>query len=179
MDAAKSLAAKIDISTQRLVLITASHKFVYLPVTLRTLTTAEGTLEDHAFLPYGNVLQGRGDIVYGKAEAIEPSKEGKHGIVKLEGGESVYYDVLVLATGNKWPGAIDFPKEEGELKEHLGKWRAKIEKARSIVFVGGGLVGVEWAAEVLDFHQVSLVVVWEARKTVLTRYFAIRTLERQ
>ena len=144
MDAAKEIASKIDLNRQRLILITASQKFVYLPATLRTLTTAEGALENQAFLSYGDVLKGRGEIKYAKVEAIEPSRDRvmRGGRVRLEGGERVRYDVLILATGSRWAGAINFPREEVALKEHLKTWRTKIEKAKSIVFVGGGIVAV-------------------------------------
>mgnify|MGYP002481765162 FL=1 len=65
--------------------------------------------------------------------------------------------MLVLATGNTWSGPIEIPTEETALKEHLATWRARIEKAKSVLFVGGGIVSAEWAAEILDFHKVSVI----------------------
>ncbi|CAN1247602.1 Apoptosis-inducing factor homolog A [Linum perenne] len=64
--------------------------------------------------------------------------------VLIEGGESVAYDYLVVATGHKDP----LPKTR---KERLSQYHAeneKIKSAKSILIVGGGPTGVELAGEI-------------------------------
>ncbi|RXW20583.1 hypothetical protein EST38_g5269 [Candolleomyces aberdarensis] len=149
---AKDLASKIDASKNRIILITSSHRFVHLPSTLRAVTTSEGQLENESFMEYGtNFLRGKGEV---KHATVTSFTAGTPGQVKLSTGETVDYEVLVLATGNKWTGPIAIPAtSQEEVKKHLDSWRAKIEKAKSIVLVGGGIVGVELSGEIAHFHK--------------------------
>ena len=60
------------------------------------------------------------------------------GYVVLEDGEEVPYDALVLATGSRHSGPIDFPDDSAQCLAHLERWRAAFKKATSIILVGGG-----------------------------------------
>lgn len=139
---AKSLSTQLDPATHRLIQITASPKFVDLPATIRTVVTSEGKLEERVFMPYGDYLGGKGEVKVGEVVSFTETKGDKKGEVKLAGGEVVEYDVLVLTPGNKWPGPLDFPTDQTELQRHIDSWRAKIEKAKSIVLIGAGAVGI-------------------------------------
>lgn len=61
---------------------------------------------------------------------------------------------LVLATGSKWPGPIDFPEDETDLHQFVAQWREKFRAASDIVIVGGGAVGVELSGEIRDEYPV-------------------------
>ena len=137
---AKDLAPKIDSSKHRIILITSSHRFVHLPSTLRAATTSEGHLENESFMEYGtNFLKGKGEV---KHATVTSFTAGTPGQVKLSTGETVDYEVLLLATGNIWTGPVAIPAtSQEEVKKHLDLWRGRIEKAKSIVLVGGGIVG--------------------------------------
>jgi NADH dehydrogenase FAD-containing subunit len=139
---AKGLSSQIDPSKHRVIQITASPKFVHFPSTIRAVVTPEGKLEDRAFMPYGDYLAGKGEVKVGEVVSFTAVQGEKKGEVILAGGEVVEYDVLVLTPGNKWNGPFNFPTEQSALQSHIESWRAKIEKARSIVLVGGGAVGV-------------------------------------
>ncbi|KAF5318334.1 hypothetical protein D9611_014247 [Ephemerocybe angulata] len=149
---AKSLSAQLDPSKHQLVMVTASEKYVHLPGTIRTVTTAEGELEKRVFIPYGDFLKGKGEIKHGEVASFTARSGGK-GTVDLASGESLEYDVLVLATGSKWPGPFELPTGGEKLQSHIDSWRAKIEKAQSIVLVGAGAVGIEFAGEISDFYK--------------------------
>jgi NADH dehydrogenase FAD-containing subunit len=137
---AKDLATKIDASKNRIILITSSHRYVHLPSTLRAATTSEGQLENESFMEYGtNFLKGKGEV---KHATVTSFTAGTPGQVKLSTGETVEYEVLLLATGNIWTGPTAIPAtSQEEVKKHLDLWRGRIEKAKSIVLVGGGIVG--------------------------------------
>jgi len=70
----------------------------------------------------------------------------------LEDGEKLHWDYLVVASGSKWEGAIDFPSSKEEASTHIKSWRDKFEKAKHIALVGGGAVGVELAGEIKDVY---------------------------
>lgn len=86
-----------------------------------------------------------GEIKIGTVTSIEENKDplvSRGGFVVLEGGQTVTYDALVIATGSTWVGHLAFPNEETALKEHVSSWREKIRDAQHIVIAGGGAVGI-------------------------------------
>ncbi|XAR60182.1 NADH:ubiquinone reductase (non-electrogenic) [Bertholletia excelsa] len=71
-------------------------------------------------------------------------------------GRSVVYDYLVIATGHADP----VPKSRGERLQQYRADNKKIEKARSILIVGGGPTGVELAAEIaVDYPDKKVTLV--------------------
>lgn len=91
--------------------------------------------------------ENRLELVKGRVESIDPDA----GSLKLQSGQSIHYDYLVLATGSVpnrfgWPGQ-DLDGVQGLYSmqdlESLERWtREGIENA---VIVGGGLIGIELA----------------------------------
>ena len=57
-------------------------------------------------------------------------------------GETLPYDILVLAPGNAWAGPINFPDSQEETLAHIESWRKKFQDAKSVVMAGGGPVGI-------------------------------------
>lgn len=124
----------------------------------RATVTAEGKLEETAFVPLNKLfINGNGSIKIGSVVAIEEAKGGKGGVLTLKDGETLAYEILVLAPGSRWNGAVAFPDSEQEVTEHLKEWRDKYARAKSILLVGGGAVGVETAGEIKDRWPVSFV----------------------
>ncbi|KAJ6480571.1 FAD/NAD(P)-binding domain-containing protein [Mycena vitilis] len=62
------------------------------------------------------------------------------GVVVLEDGTQMPYDVLVLAPGSIWEGPLNLPWTHDALTEF----------AQKIVLAGGGAVGIEYAGEIKD-----------------------------
>ena len=50
--------------------------------------------------------------------------------------------VLVLATGSRWPGPLDFPDDTKERDHFVDQWRDKFREAKDVTLVGGGAVGI-------------------------------------
>ena len=61
---------------------------------------------------------------------------------------------LVLATGSKWSGPMDFPDSGADLRQFVAQWREKFRAAPDIVIVGGGAVGIELSGEIRDEYPV-------------------------
>jgi len=86
---------------------------------------------------------GEGDTSDAPVEAEKPTEEDDHsGYVVLEGGEKVLYDALVLATGSKYSGPVDFPDDPAQCLAHIERWRTAFREAKDIVLVGGGGVAI-------------------------------------
>jgi hypothetical protein len=86
---------------------------------------------------------GEGGASAAPAESKERTDEGDHsGYVVLEDGEKVPYDVLILATGSRHSGPVDFPDDHVQCVAHLDRWRTAFKDAKDIVLVGGGGVAI-------------------------------------
>ncbi|CAK9011650.1 Apoptosis-inducing factor homolog B [Durusdinium trenchii] len=76
--------------------------------------------------------------------------------VTLDNGESLSFDFLVLATGAQnnspaEPGTTALSKDA--MVQHFAASREAIKKAKNIVIIGGGVVGVELAGEIKSVHR--------------------------
>lgn len=154
LHALKSLASKLDLLKYNLILITARPYFTHLAGTIRAIVTAEGSLADRIRIPYDELENANSNayrIVIGKVASLELEPEdepkevrgrGRGGSVVLEGsGERISYSVLVLATGRRLSGPLEFPDTFEESDQWVAGWRDKIEKAHHVVLVGGGAAG--------------------------------------
>ena len=77
-----------------------------------------------------------------KREGTALSTRGKGGIITLDSGEIVPYDVVILATGAVWEGIVAFPNKPEDYLTHVESWRKRFKDANEIVIAGGGPVGV-------------------------------------
>jgi NADH dehydrogenase FAD-containing subunit len=173
---ARILSQKLDSNVHTLTLVTARPFFTHLPALVRMTTTSQGKLEEKAFIPYDKIFaNNNGTLKIGRVAAIE-AKEGKGGVVVLESGERVAYDVLVLAPGSQWSGPLNVPDDRQAALVHVKEWRRKFETASSIVLAGGGAVGLgatsyilysafeaytslEYAGEIKDFFPNTKVTI--------------------
>ena len=123
------------------ILVTSRPHYTYLPAAMRTLVSTEMPL-DSLFMPYDRLFQNTtGVLKIGSVTSIE-EKAGNGGNIILSDGETISYDVLVLATGSTWDGLVAFPEEEKDYFEHVHLWRNKFKIAQDIVIMGGGAVGI-------------------------------------
>ncbi|KIP01404.1 hypothetical protein PHLGIDRAFT_80620 [Phlebiopsis gigantea 11061_1 CR5-6] len=151
------LEKTLDRARFNLVLVNPRPYYVHLIASLRVAVTAEGHLEDEALIPYDKLPAVT--LVQGKVTAIEEAAPGKGGVLVLEGGERVEYVALVLGTGSTWTGTTDFPDTDADIREHLRSWRAAFSKAKNVVIVGGGAVGIELSGEILDAYPRTKVTI--------------------
>ncbi|KAG6844175.1 hypothetical protein H0H87_009145 [Tephrocybe sp. NHM501043] len=166
VNAAKALSKTLDASKYQLILINPLPYRIWLIATLRLAVTQDEALKSDIFLPYDKVfVNGNGKFVQGKVASFEASKEG--GSVTLESGEKIDYHILVLSQGATWNGPPAFPSTESGVNEHLTSIHSKLVKAKDIVLVGGGAVGIELAGEIKDQWPEKKVTIVHGDKLLL------------
>ena len=140
--AARGLAQKLDPKSHTLTLVTARPFYSHLPAFIRMVTSSQDKVEEQALISYDKAFPaGLTTVRIGRVTSIE-AKEGKGGVVVLESGDSIPYDVLVLAPGSHWPGPVEIPDDRTAALAHVKDWRRKFENAKGVVIVGGGSVGI-------------------------------------
>jgi apoptosis-inducing factor 2 len=159
MEVARGLSAKLDASKYNLILVNPRPYAIHMLAGARLTTSDVGHLEDTAFIPYDKLfVNGNGSLKVGKVTAIEVNKGGKGGVLTLQDGEKLPYEILVLTPGSVWNGAVAFPDDQDEVTQWVKQWRDKFKRANHIVFAGGGAVGIESAGEVKDQFPVGFKV---------------------
>ncbi|EIN04058.1 FAD/NAD(P)-binding domain-containing protein [Punctularia strigosozonata HHB-11173 SS5] len=180
---ARSLSSKIDITKQSLTLVTARPFNVYLPGQCRTTVSDQGSLEKKTLFPYDRLFHnGKGTIRIATAKAIERNASTVGGAVVLEGGESIGYDVLVLAPGSVWEGPLAYPNDPEGVESHLSIWRTNFAESTHIVLAGGGAVGIEFAGEIKDIWPHKKVTIVHGNSALLNDTYPAKyraLLERQ
>jgi NADH dehydrogenase len=117
---------------------------------------------DDAVAAFSDVLTTEVQLVVDDATRIDTRTRG----VELAGGETLGYDYLIYAVGSTGtvssavPGAAEFayPISELEQAQRLADRLAEVPAPAPIVVVGGGLTGIEGAAEFAEAgRRVTLV----------------------
>jgi apoptosis-inducing factor 2 len=137
---AKKLKSKCDLT-----LIDTEDFFEYTPGILRVLVEPEHYDKLHVkhidYLP-------RVNVVVGHVKGISKN------YVSLTNGRKIKYDYLIIASGSSYNEPI---KEEDTFfairVKHLLEAHKKIQKSNRICVVGGGVVGVELAAELATHYK--------------------------
>lgn len=99
-----------------------------------------------------------------KAVGLEDKK------VLLEGGQSLSYDYLVIATGSSFPTMQMIKGIKGsihERNESIEKEALRIKKSKSILIIGGGSVGVELAGEIAYEYPSKTITLVEGGERIL------------
>lgn len=113
---------------------------------------------EQSFLPFSKFFPPDSPhrFIQGKLQQIKDP----HNLV-LADGQEIYFDYLVLATGGRAPGPINpFADTMEAGLEEIRELRGALEKAKKILVIGGGPVGVEVAGFVAATYpdkQVTLV----------------------
>lgn len=84
--------------------------------------------------------------------------------------ESYPYDYLIIASGSSYNAPI---KEEGIViatrAQHLREHHSKLEHANSVLIIGGGVVGVELAAEIIEHYPKKQITIVHAKDRLIER----------
>jgi NADH dehydrogenase FAD-containing subunit len=112
---------------------------------------AGGKAIDRVLVPNSKIVH-HGKFIESAATSVDPSAK----TVTLANGETVKWDVLVIATGSRnvspaEPGVNVVTKEE--TRAFYQKVGGQLTKAKNVVVVGNGSVGLELAGEIHEFGQ--------------------------
>lgn len=143
--AARRLSSQLDPRKYELIMINERPYMInYIASARMTVTTVDDLAsEEKALVPFNKLFHGgNGQVIVGRAVAVEEDKEnGRGGWVVLEGEERIRWDALVVATGCSWQGPLDFPSAEA-LPAHVKRWQEDVKAANDIYVVGGGPAGI-------------------------------------
>ncbi|ORY53456.1 hypothetical protein BCR33DRAFT_844780 [Rhizoclosmatium globosum] len=120
----------------------------------------EPNYAQHTWIPYSNLFQHNNNskVIQARAESVTDKE------VKLSNGQTIAFDYIVIATGlsQSAPGGTSFVSKDEYVKE-MEKVQKAVEKAESVVIVGGGVVGVELAGEIAtDFPSKKVTIIHSA-----------------
>ncbi|EEB98155.1 hypothetical protein MPER_02387, partial [Moniliophthora perniciosa FA553] len=148
---AKPLSKSLDPAKYNIVLVNPRPYILFLIPALRMVVSDQDHLQDQIMVPYDRLFhKGNGTFVQGQVTKINQRPGDTRGEVVLDNGETLGYDILVLATGSKWDGPLAFPNEPSEVKPFISKRREEFAKSQNILLVGGGTVGIELAGEIRE-----------------------------
>jgi NADH dehydrogenase FAD-containing subunit len=130
--------------------------------------------EEKAFIPYSGMFKDiPGDSSHAVVAARVTSVQADSVDIDrpFEGKDQIPYDYLVIATGTRLTPPSMMPSDEKTpsvnfLRDH----QAKAEKAKSIVLIGGGAVGVQMALDLRERYPEKEITVVQSRDRVMPQY---------
>ncbi|MFI6321716.1 FAD-dependent oxidoreductase [Nonomuraea sp. NPDC050556] len=155
---AKALDSVADV-----VLVEPRDTFVHNVAALRGVV--DPAWAERLFIPYGGLLE-RGRVVRGRAASIEGTT------VVLESGERLEADYVVIATGSTHA----FPAKIEEIDSERARMRLQdahleLAAASSVLLVGAGPVGLEFAGEIKAAWPDKRVTVTDTQTDLLSGRF--------
>lgn len=141
------------------VLIEQKDQFVHHAAALRA--AVDEVWEQAIFMPYSNLLT-RGEFIHGTVSRVEGTT------VHVYGREPIEADYVVLATGSTYPFPAKYSSSNSTVaKARLTQLHENLRGARSVMLVGGGTVGIEFAGELAHaFPGIDITIV-EKEETIL------------
>ncbi len=134
------VAKKLDANPSfDIVLIDTKEYFEYTPSIWKLLTDA--SYQRKIMVPYTRFIR-RGRVSTSPLVKVTPrTVETKH--------ETIPFDYLVISTGIEYPIFLDNTTNVFTVKSgtEVLKYHEKVSKAKSILIIGGGVIGTEVAAE--------------------------------
>lgn len=189
----KELSAKLDHSKYNLILVEARPRLVYIIGGARMTATSDNV--NNYLLSYDKLLPaGKGTFKQARVEKILPKSDGSGGELEIlltsdddgdkretlsyrcasvqlqpypNSSDFTPYQVLVLATGSKWTGPIDFPDKDEDIHKSVAEWKNKFKNANDIVIVGGGSVGIGMQRV---YHRFSFCLTLSDSQNLLENY---------
>ena len=151
---AKGLDSVADV-----VLIEQKDQFVHHAAALRAAVNE--VWEQTIFMPYSNLLE-RGEFLHGTVSRVDGTS------VHVFGREPIEADFVVLATGATYPFPAKYSSSRSAVaKARLDQLHADLAGARSVMLVGGGTVGIEFAGELAHAFPGLDITIVEKSETIL------------
>eukprot|EP01111_Echinosteliopsis_oligospora_P010914 TRINITY_DN3483_c0_g1_i1.p1 TRINITY_DN3483_c0_g1~~TRINITY_DN3483_c0_g1_i1.p1 ORF type:complete len:398 (+),score=89.09 TRINITY_DN3483_c0_g1_i1:121-1314(+) len=159
---AGTCAAQMLEDFYQVTLIDTKEYFEFTPSVLRTIVDPAHVkrlqvLHTH-YLRHSNVIQREVTSVQEKQ-------------VLLNDGRTVPYDYLIINTGSTYTAPFKESKVISSARANtLRESNYTIRKAKSVLIIGGGLVGVEMAAEIVCHFQGKEVILVHSQSTLINRF---------
>jgi apoptosis-inducing factor 2 len=152
---AKSLEREMEVT-----LIDTKDYFEYTPGILRTIVEPEHLRKiqrkHNSYLKHARIIVGNVDNVDKKNVLVN--------------GKKIVYNYLVVASGSDYEMPI---KEQnvviGSRASHLDKSFSELQEAKDVLIVGGGLVGIELAAEIATHYKDKKIKLIHSRDRLIQR----------
>lgn len=179
--AAQTLAGELTAADDTEVLVLEKSKYYYHAIGVpRAFVDAAFT--NKLFIPYDNAIpKAARDFVKFQRALVTRIVPGANEVEYAPIGEdddtlagpvkSLSYDYLVLATGGTYATPIKQPKnnfKRATTEAKFAEVRAEIEKAGSVLIVGGGPVGVEVAGEIKAKFPKKTVTILESKDKLVS-----------
>lgn len=138
-------------SDEGILIISAESKYFFSRTALMYIYMGHMRFQDTQ--PYEDDFweKNRIGLLQAKVSKIDTVKKS----IETDGGQSINYDTLILATGSK-PNKFGWPGQDAEgvqslySKQDLELMEANTKDIESAVVVGGGLIGIEMAEMLLS-----------------------------
>lgn len=146
---ANHLVRELDLKHHKVKLVTTSDNVYFLPSAPRLIVSKDFST---SIFPLKDVLDDGVEII--KDEVVQFSGQQ----LVFKSGSQLEFDVLIIASGSKWSDPIGSTYKFGDnYKAHFEKEATKIEKAKHILFIGGGFVNSEIAGELLNKYSKDII----------------------
>ena len=142
------------------VLVEQKDQFVHHAAALRA--AVDEVWEQAIFMPYTNLLT-RGRFVHGTVSRVEGAT------VHVYGHDPIEADYLVFATGSTYPFPAKYSSSNSAVaRARLVQLHENLKGARSVMLVGGGTVGIEFAGELAHTFPGIEITIVEKEDTILS-----------
>jgi len=167
---AQALSKVLDPSQFSIQLVSDRPFHLHWPALIRAVVTNEGDFAGQAIVPLDRTFQSgkAGEVIIGQVARIED------GVAHLTDDRELPYDYLVLATGTTWSGPLVFPNDVEKKDQWIENWHRKFAEAKSIVIVGGGAVGIEFAGEIKHFYPNKNITLIHAEEYPLNAAYPVK-----
>ena len=147
------------------ILVEQKDQFVHHAAALRA--AVDEAWQHSIFMPYTNLLT-NGRVVHGTVSRVEGTR------VHIFGQDPIDADYVVLATGSTYPFPAKYTASRSDVaKARLSQLSAYLHGARSVLLVGGGTVGIEFAGELRHaFPDIDITLVEKSPEILPTYGFS-------
>ena len=147
------------------ILVEQKDQFVHHAAALRA--AVDEAWQHSIFMPYTNLLT-NGRVVHGTVSRVEGTR------VHIFGQDPIDADYVVLATGSTYPFPAKYSASRSEVaKARLSQLHSYLRGARSVLLVGGGTVGIEFAGELRHaFPELEITLVEKSPEILPTRGYS-------
>ncbi|KAJ2315605.1 hypothetical protein H4R23_000176 [Coemansia sp. Cherry 401B] len=162
--AAHELMHLAQISYPRLMITLVEQRTHYFHKTGMIRGLVDNRYAEQMFIPYARVFNGSANHRFVCARL----RHVHENFIEVDGGGRLFYDYLILATGTEYaslPVTQSSTAEECKLLYNVMK--EAIELASSILFVGGGAVGIGLCGEIAEMYPQKSITLVHARDKLL------------